>query len=76
MNTFSHKICSNVKHKCFIFQAYHPNLKYWGQKFASDTEVQSTVRQFLGQQPSSFFIGNSSAGISFTQEAILRFFAL
>jgi len=26
-----------------------------GQKFASDTEVQSTVRQWLRQQPASFF---------------------
>jgi len=26
-----------------------------GQKFASDTEVQSVVRQWLGQQPASFF---------------------
>jgi len=25
-----------------------------GQKFASDTEVQSVVRQWLGQQPVSF----------------------
>jgi len=25
------------------------------QKFASDTEVQSVVRQWLGQQPASFF---------------------
>jgi len=30
-----------------------------GQKFASDTEVQSTVRQWLGQQPASF----SASGI-------------
>ena len=27
-----------------------------GQKFASDTEVQSVVRQWLGQQPASFFV--------------------
>jgi len=27
-----------------------------GQKFASDTEVQSTVRQWLRQQPASFFL--------------------
>ena len=26
-----------------------------GQKFASDTEVQSVVCQWLGQQPASFF---------------------
>jgi len=26
-----------------------------GQKFASDTEVQSVVRQWFGQQPASFF---------------------
>jgi len=26
-----------------------------GQKFSSDTEVQSVVRQWLGQQPASFF---------------------
>ena len=26
-----------------------------GQKFPSDTEVQSVVRQWLGQQPASFF---------------------
>jgi len=26
-----------------------------GQKFASDIEVQSVVRQWLGQQPASFF---------------------
>ena len=26
-----------------------------GQKFASDTDVQSVVRQWLGQQPASFF---------------------
>jgi len=26
-----------------------------GQKFASDTEVQSVVRQWLGQQPASLF---------------------
>jgi len=26
-----------------------------GQKFASDTEVQSDVHQWLGQQPASFF---------------------
>jgi len=26
-----------------------------GQKFASDTEVQSVVRQWLGQQPALFF---------------------
>jgi len=26
-----------------------------GQKFASDTEVQSVVPQWLGQQPASFF---------------------
>jgi len=26
-----------------------------GQKFGSDTEVQSSVRQWLGQQPASFF---------------------
>jgi len=26
-----------------------------GQKFASDTEVQSVIRQWLGQQPTSFF---------------------
>jgi len=26
-----------------------------GQKFTSDTEVQSVVRQLLGQQPASFF---------------------
>ena len=26
-----------------------------GQKFASDTEVQSVLRQWLGQQPASFF---------------------
>jgi len=26
-----------------------------GQKFTSDTEVQSVVRQWLGQQPASFF---------------------
>jgi len=26
-----------------------------GQKFASDTEVQSVVRQWLGQQPASSF---------------------
>ena len=26
-----------------------------GQKFASDTEVQSVVRQWIGQQPASFF---------------------
>jgi len=26
-----------------------------GQKFASDTEEQSVVRQWLGQQPASFF---------------------
>jgi len=26
-----------------------------GQKFASDTEVQSAVCQWLGQQPASFF---------------------
>jgi len=26
-----------------------------GQKFASDTKVQSVVRQWLGQQPASFF---------------------
>jgi len=26
-----------------------------GHKFASDTEVQSVVRQWLGQQPASFF---------------------
>jgi len=26
-----------------------------GQEFASDTEVQSVVRQWLGQQPASFF---------------------
>jgi len=25
------------------------------QKFTSDTEVQSVVRQWLGQQPASFF---------------------
>jgi len=27
-----------------------------GQKFAFDTEVQSTVRQWLRQQPASFFL--------------------
>jgi len=27
-----------------------------GQKFASDTEVQSVVHQWLGQQPASFFV--------------------
>jgi len=27
-----------------------------GQKFASDTKVQSVVRQWLGQQPVSFFV--------------------
>ena len=26
-----------------------------GQKFASDTDVQSVVRQWLGQQPALFF---------------------
>jgi len=26
-----------------------------GQKFASDTEMQSVIRQWLGQQPASFF---------------------
>jgi len=26
-----------------------------GQKFASDTEMQSVVNQWLGQQPASFF---------------------
>jgi len=26
-----------------------------GQKFTSDTEVQSVVRQWLGQHPASFF---------------------
>jgi len=26
-----------------------------GQKFASDTEVQSVIRQCFGQQPASFF---------------------
>jgi len=26
-----------------------------GQKFASDTDVQSVVRQWLGQKPASFF---------------------
>jgi len=26
-----------------------------GQKFTSDTKVQSVVRQWLGQQPASFF---------------------
>jgi len=26
-----------------------------GQKFASDTKVQLVVRQWLGQQPASFF---------------------
>jgi len=26
-----------------------------GQKFPSDTKVQSVVRQWLGQQPASFF---------------------
>jgi len=26
-----------------------------GQKFTSDTEVQSVVRQWLGQQPASLF---------------------
>ena len=30
-----------------------------GQKFASDTEVQSVVRQWLGQQPASFFASGS-----------------
>jgi len=31
-----------------------------GQKFASDTEMQSTVRQWLRQQPTSYFcIGHS-----------------
>jgi len=30
-----------------------------GQKFASDTEVQSVVRQWLEQQPASFFISGS-----------------
>jgi len=29
-----------------------------GQKFASDTEVQSTVRQWLRQQPASFFFAS------------------
>jgi len=27
-----------------------------GHKFASDTKVQSVVRQWLGQQPASFFV--------------------
>jgi len=30
-----------------------------GQKFASDTEVQSTVCQWLRQQPASFFASGS-----------------
>jgi len=29
-----------------------------GQKFKSDTEVQSTVRQWLRQQPASFFFAS------------------
>jgi len=29
------------------------------QKFASDAEMQSTVRQWLGQQPASFCIRHS-----------------
>ena len=30
-----------------------------GQKFTSDTEVPSVVRQWLGQQPASFFTSGS-----------------
>jgi len=43
--------------KCFV----KPTVQVWckkmlsGQKFVSDTKVQSVVRQWLGQQPASFF---------------------
>jgi len=43
--------------KCFT----KPTVQVWcrkmlgGQKFASDTQVQSVVRQLLGQLPASFF---------------------
>ena len=38
------------------YRLYGPMKKMLGgQKFASDTEVQSTVRQWLRQQPASFF---------------------
>jgi len=38
------------------YHLFGPMKKMLGeQKFASDTEVQSVVRQWLGQQPASFF---------------------
>ena len=36
-----------------------------GQKFASDTEVQSVVRQWLGQQPALAFISLLTDGTNF-----------
>ena len=42
-----------------------------GQKFVSDTEVQSVVRQWLGQQPASFF---ASGKIKFPTKRIFRIF--
>ena len=39
--------------KCFVWGEMKKVLG--GQKFASDTELQSVVRQWLGQQPAAFF---------------------
>jgi len=33
-----------------------------GQKFASDTKVQLVIRQWLGQQPASFFASGIQKG--------------
>ena len=42
--------------QCMVRSFFGPMKKMLGgQKFASDTEVQSVVRQWLGQQPASFF---------------------
>ena len=57
-------LCPNAIHseirpvygdKCFTRPAMHVWCKKLAEKCASDTEVQSAVCQWLGQQPASFF---------------------
>ena len=51
-NEIHSEMCPVYGDKCF----FGPMKKMLdGQKFASDTEVQAVVCQWLGQQPASFF---------------------
>jgi len=45
-----------------------------GQKFASDSEVQSTVRQWLRQQPALFFFASGIQKLVVTWDKCLNEF--